>query len=58
VLLALDATNLGNKLYGSDQAGARDMMDNAAKFSIPLVANGKVFVASEDALFIYGLLPQ
>jgi hypothetical protein len=57
VLRAYDATNLSNELYNSSQAGARDALDVAAKFSIPLVANGKVFVASKSQLTVYGLLP-
>jgi hypothetical protein len=44
-------------LYNSDQAGARDTLDIAAKFAIPLVVNGKVFVASNSNLTVYGLLP-
>jgi hypothetical protein len=57
VLFAYDANNLATALYSSAQAGSRDTMDNAAKFSIPLVANGKVFVAGQTQLTAYGLLP-
>jgi hypothetical protein len=57
VLFAYDATNLANELYDSSQAGSRDTLDYAAKFSIPLVANGKVFVAGQTKLVAYGLLP-
>jgi chitodextrinase len=56
-LHAYDASNVAFELYNSDQAGTRDRLDVAAKFSIPLVMNGKVFVASEGKLTVYGLLP-
>jgi hypothetical protein len=32
-------------------------MDRAFKFNVPLVANGKVFIASQSKLRAYGLLP-
>ena len=57
VLFAYDAGNLATELYNSNQAGTRDVMDYAAKFTVPLVANGKVFVASISQLAAYGLLP-
>src|SRR5215831_15386896 len=57
VLKAYDASNLGTLLYSSDQMGSRDMFDFATKFSVPLVANGKVFVGSMGQLTVYGLLP-
>ena len=57
VLFAYDATNLADELYDSNEAGSRDTLDFAAKFTIPLVANGKVFVASQSHLTAYGLLP-
>jgi len=57
VLHAYDPANLNTELYNSNQAGIRDVMDYAAKFSIPLVANGKVFIGSEQQLTVFGLLP-
>jgi hypothetical protein len=58
ILFAYDPTNLANVLYNSSQTGSRDTMDIAAKFSIPLVANGKVFVGGTSQLTVYGLLPN
>jgi chitodextrinase len=55
-LRAYDASNVAFEIYNSDQAAARDALDVAAKFSIPLVVNGKVFVSSEGRLTVYGLL--
>ena len=51
VLFAFDPTGSSNgtlkELYDSAQAGSRDTLDVEAKFTVPLVANGKVFVAGE-----------
>jgi hypothetical protein len=57
VLHAYDAGNLTNELYNSSQAGSRDALGVASKFSIPLVANGKVFVGAQTQLVGFGLLP-
>jgi fibronectin type 3 domain-containing protein len=57
-LHAFDATNLATELYNTTQAsGSRDMLDFTCKWSAPLVANGRVYVASESLLTIFGLLP-
>jgi concanavalin A-like lectin/glucanase superfamily protein/centrosomal CEP192-like protein len=56
VLKAYHASNLAVLLYSSDQAGSRDTLDFATKFSVPLVANGKVFVGSMGQLTAFGLL--
>jgi hypothetical protein len=64
ILRAYTASALGTALYNSTQAGTRDLLNVVAKFSSPTVANGKVYVAGNDAndnggrLFIFGLLPQ
>jgi hypothetical protein len=57
VLIAYTATDLTHELYDTTQAGSRDTMDFPAKFSIPLVANGKIFIAGQTQLIAYGLLP-
>jgi len=59
ILHAYDAANLATELYNSEQSGSRDTLAApAAKFSIPLVVNGKVFVATESSLVVFGLLPK
>jgi Ricin-type beta-trefoil lectin domain-like len=56
VLRAYDATNLGNELYNSGQNSSRDQLDSYTKFSVPTIANGKVFVGTQTSLSIFGLL--
>jgi outer membrane protein assembly factor BamB len=55
ILFAYDASNL-NKLYSSPASGA-GAAGNAVKFSVPTVANGKVYVGTQDELSVFGLLP-
>jgi outer membrane protein assembly factor BamB len=57
ILRAYRADDLNTELYNSAQAGTRDALDYAAKFTIPLVANGKVFVLTNGQLTAFGLLP-
>jgi chitodextrinase len=56
ILHAYDATDLTKELYNSSQAGTRDALDEWDKFTVPVVANGEVFVTSTSQLTIYGLL--
>lgn len=58
VLRAYDASNLQRELYASDENPARDAMTSYVKFSVPTIANGEVFVGTQNSLLIYGLLQR
>lgn len=56
VLYAWDANDLTNTIYESDTNATRDAAGPANKFSIPVVTNGKVYVAAHGEVDVYGLL--
>jgi hypothetical protein len=57
VLHAYDATNLAHEIYNSNQAaGNRDQFGVGNKFITPMVADGKVFVGTTNAVAVFGLL--
>lgn len=57
VLHAYDAGNLANELYNTAQNPDRDALDSYVKYSVPTVANGKVYGATQTAVIAYALLP-
>jgi hypothetical protein len=56
VLNAYDATNLGKELYSSSANGARDNPGLPVKMTVPTIANGKVYITTQNAVVVYGLL--
>lgn len=58
VLHAYAATNLAAELYNSNQAPkGRDHFGAGNKYIAPVVADGKVFVATTKSVAVFGLLP-
>jgi outer membrane protein assembly factor BamB len=58
VLHAYSAANLAKELYNSNQAAAgRDQVGAGNKFIVPIVADGKVLVATTSGVAVFGLLP-
>jgi hypothetical protein len=57
VLHAYDAANVGHELYNSNQAaGNRDHFGTGNKYITPMVADGKVFVGTQNSVAVFGLL--
>jgi len=57
VLHAYSASTLATELYNSNQAaGGRDQFGAGNKFIVPVVADGKVMVATTNSVAVFGLL--
>ena len=56
ILLAYNATNVSTLLYSSAQNATRDTAGIEAKFAVPLVASGRVYVGTQTEVDAYGLL--
>ena len=57
ILEAYDARDIRKLLWSSEQMSLRDAVGNFAKFNTPVVANGKVYLATFSNKFdVYGLI--
>ncbi|MFI4889743.1 MAG: pyrrolo-quinoline quinone [Steroidobacterales bacterium] len=58
VLHAYAAANLATELYNSNlAANGRDQFGSGNKYIVPVIADGKVFVATTNSVAVFGLLP-
>ena len=58
ILRAYDALNVARCLYSSDENRIRDEAATAVRFTIPTVANGRVYVGGVKSISVYGLLER
>ena len=56
ILHAYDAANVGNELWNSNMNSTRDALGEGIGFAVPVVAEGRVIVAYDKRVGIFGLL--
>lgn len=57
VLRAYEAANVAHELYDSEQNPTRDRAGLAVRFTLPTIANGRVYLPAKREVTVYGLLP-
>lgn len=57
VLIAYDAKDVAKEIYSSEENPARDRAGAARRFVVPVIANGRAYVAAGGEVDVYGLLP-
>jgi uncharacterized protein (TIGR03437 family) len=57
-LHAYDAANVADELYNSQMKGSRDSLGSYVRFTVPTVANGKVYVGTGNSVTVFGLIYQ
>jgi uncharacterized protein (TIGR03437 family) len=57
-LHAFDASNVAQELYNSEMKGSRDSLGRFVRFTVPTVANGKVYAGTGNSLVVFGLINQ
>ena len=57
ILYAYDASDVSNMLFSSPSTGA-DAAGPAVKFTVPTIANGKVYIGGQSRFTVFGLLPN
>ena len=57
-LHAYDASNVARELYNSQIKASRDSLGSFVRFTVPTVANGKVYAGTGNSLAAFGLVNQ
>jgi len=57
ILHAFEAANVAHELYNNTQNDQRDYAGRTLRFTIPTVANGRVYIGAKNEVNVYGLLP-